>query len=90
MVMTLIGFVGGSLVLMSFAGAALGRLASGGAMYHAMNLAGAVALVVAGLPARAWPSVAVNVAWASISAYGLLRALAPDPSPATGEHPIAA
>jgi hypothetical protein len=77
MVMTLIGFLGGALVLASFAGVALGHLGAGSARYHAMNLAGALALVVAGLPARAWPSVAVNVAWAAISVYGLARAVVP-------------
>ena len=31
-------------------------------------------MVAAGLPADAWPSVAVNVTWALISAHGLARA----------------
>jgi hypothetical protein len=87
MVMTTIGFVGGALVLLSFAGVAFGRLGAGGSTYHAMNLVGALALVAAGLPARAWPSVTVNVAWAAISLYGLARTLAPEPHPVTAEHP---
>jgi hypothetical protein len=68
---TLIGFAGGLAVLVSFAGVACGRLSSQSATYHAMNLAGAAAMVAAGLPAGAWPSVAVNGSWALISAYGL-------------------
>ena len=76
MVMMLIGFAGGLAVLMSFAGAACGRLSTHSAAYHALNLAGAVAMVAAGLPADAWPSVAVNVTWALISAHGLARAYA--------------
>ena len=90
---TLIGFAGGLAVLASFAGVACGRLSSHSATYHAMNLTGALAMVAAGLPADAWPSVAVNVSWALISAYGLARALTP-PRPAreplTDEHPIPA
>jgi hypothetical protein len=86
MVMTAIGFAGGALVLLSFAGVAFGRLSTGGATYHAMNLAGAIALVAAGLPARAWPSVTVNVVWAAISLIGLARALTPEPPPITAEH----
>ena len=74
MVMMLIGFAGGLAVLMSFAGAASGRLSTHSATYHAMNLSGAIAMVAAGLPADAWPSVAVNVTWALISAHGLARA----------------
>jgi hypothetical protein len=68
----LIGFAGGLTVLASFAGVACGRLSAHGSAYHAMNLAGAVAMVAAGLPEDAWPSVAVNAAWALISARGLV------------------
>jgi hypothetical protein len=75
MFMMLIGFAGGLAVLMSFAGAATGRLSTHSAGYHAMNLAGAIAMVAAGLPADAWPSVAVNVTWALISAHGLVCVL---------------
>lgn len=76
MVTTLIGFAGGLAVLLSFAGAATGRLSTHSATYHLMNLAGAIAMVAAGLPADAWPSVGVNVTWALISARGLTRAVA--------------
>jgi hypothetical protein len=93
MVTTLIGFAGGLAVLLSFAGAAAGRLSTHSATYHAMNLAGAIAMVASGLPADAWPSVAVNVTWALISAYGLTRALTPERpacEPRTEEHPVPA
>jgi hypothetical protein len=93
MVTMLIGFAGGLAVLLSFAGVASGRLSAHGAAYHAMNLAGAVAMVAAGLPADAWPSVVVNVSWALISAFGLVRAVTP-PRPAreplTEEHSVPA
>ncbi len=69
----LIGFAGGLAVLVSFAGVATGRLSASSTTYHAMNLAGAIAMVASGLPADAWPSVAVNVTWALISAHGLLQ-----------------
>ena len=69
----LIGFAGGLSVLASFAGLAGGRLSAHGATYHAMNVGGALAMVAAGIPADAWPSVAVNVSWALISAHGLAR-----------------
>lgn len=74
-VTTLIGFAGGLAVLLSFAGVAGGRLSAHGTAYHAMNLGGALAMVIAALPADAWPSVAVNVSWALISARGLLPAM---------------
>jgi hypothetical protein len=41
-----------------------------------LNLGGALAMVAAGLPAEAWPSVAVNGAWALISGQGLAGAVA--------------
>jgi hypothetical protein len=81
MVTMLIGFAGGLAVLVSFAGVASGRLSTHSAAYHGMNLAGAVAMVFAGVPADAWPSVAVNGSWALISANGLGRAVTP-PRPA--------
>ncbi len=71
----LIGFAGGLAVLMSFAGVACGRLSAHSAGYHALNLAGALAMAAAGLPADAWPSVAVNGTWALISVHGLVRAV---------------
>jgi hypothetical protein len=74
-VTTLIGFAGGLAVLASFAGVAFGRLSARSATYHAMNLAGGLALVVAGVPAEAWPSVGVNGSWALISAHGLSGAV---------------
>ena len=89
----LIGFAGGLAVLMSFAGMACGRLSARSATYHAMNLTGALAMVAAGLPADAWPSVAVNVSWALVSAHGLARAVTPpamDREPLTDEHPVPA
>ena len=84
----LIGFAGGLAVLTSFAGVACGRLSAHSASYHAMNLTGALAMVAAGLPADAGPSVAVNGTWALISAHGLARAVtecsASDASPQPG------
>ena len=67
----LIGFAGGLVMLISFAGVACGRLSPHGVPYHAMNLTGALAMVGASIPADAWPSVAVNASWALISARGL-------------------
>lgn len=93
MVTTLIGFAGGLAVLVSFACVAAGRLSAHGATYHALNLTGALAMVAAGLPADAWPSVAVNVSWALISARGLTRVILPPPparEPLTDEHPVPA
>jgi hypothetical protein len=89
----LIGFAGGLAVLMSFAGMACGRLSARSTTYHAMNLTGALAMVAAGLPAGAWPSVAVNVSWALVSAHGLARAVTPsamEREPLTDEHSVPA
>ena len=69
-----LGFGGGLAVLASFAGVALGRLRPDARTYHLMNLGGALALVVSGLAVGAWPSVAVNVVWALISAAGTISA----------------
>ena len=70
-----IGFLGGLAVLASFAGVAAGRLRPSDAPYHLLNLGGALALVASGAAYGAWPSVAVNVVWAGISAVGTTAAL---------------
>lgn len=62
------GFAGGLAVLASFAGAASGRLPADAGPYHLMNLSGALAMIASGAATGAWPSVAVNVVWALISA----------------------
>ena len=88
---TLIGFAGGLAVLMSFAGVACGRLSAHSASYHAMNLTGGLAMVAAGVPADAWPSVVVNASWALISGYGLAGAVTPPrrvSEPLADEHPV--
>ena len=80
-------------MLASFAGVAFGRLSARSATYHAMNCAGGLALVAAGVPADAWPSVAVNGSWAVISAHGLRRAVKRPPArsePRTEEHALPA
>jgi hypothetical protein len=90
-VTTLIGYAGGLAVLASFAGVAFGRLSARSAVHHAMNLAGGLALVAAGVPADAWPSVAVNGSWAVISAHGLSGAVKRPLSrsePRTDEHAL--
>ena len=90
---TLIGFAGGVAVLMSFAGVARGSLSPHDATYHALNLTGALAMIAAGLPADAWPSVVVNGSWAAVSAHGLSRAIRPSRpvrEPLTDEHPVPA
>jgi hypothetical protein len=89
----LVGFAGGVAVLTSFAGMACGRLSARSTTYHAMNLSGALAMVAAGLPADAWPSVAVNGSWALISAHGLAYAVTtarPGREPLTEHHPASA
>jgi hypothetical protein len=73
----LVGFAGGVAVLLGFAGMACGRLSPRSTTYHAMNLSGSLALVAAGVPADAWPSVAINGTWALISAHGLACATTP-------------
>ena len=82
MLTMLIGFAGGLAVLASFGGAASGHLSAHSATYHAMNLAGGLAMLAAGLAVGAWPSVAVNGTWALISAQALYGRCVPlrDPS----------
>ncbi|MEV6931065.1 hypothetical protein AB0M46_42150 [Dactylosporangium sp. NPDC051485] len=68
-----LGWVGAALVLAAYALVSSKRLAGDGAVFQVMNILGAVALAVNSAASRAWPSVAVNVAWVGIGAVAMFR-----------------
>jgi hypothetical protein len=69
------GWVGSALVLIAYALLSTHRLAGSSRLYQELNLLGAAGLLANGLFHRAYPSVSVNVIWAVISIYALLRLL---------------
>ena len=84
------GYLGGVLLLASFAATSIGRLSSTSRRYHAANFVGGAALMISCFAQAAWPAVGVNVVWMAISVLtvahaALVRArppvVAPEPAP---------
>jgi hypothetical protein len=67
------GWAGAALILLAYLLLSLGRLTGRSAAYQLMNLAGAVGFVINGWWHRAIPNAAMNVVWAAIAIYSLIR-----------------
>lgn len=68
------GWLGALAVLVGYTAFSLGWIANG-RFFQACNLSGSAALILNGAYHGAWPSVALNVAWATISSIALFRVL---------------
>lgn len=71
------GWIGAALILLAYLLLSLGRLTGRSAAYQLMNLAGAVGFVINGWWHRAIPNAAMNVVWAGIAIYSLIRLAQP-------------
>ena len=67
------GWTGAILILAAYWLLSIGKLAPRSAAYQLMNLAGAVGFVINGWWHRAIPNAAMNVVWAGIAIYSLMR-----------------
>jgi hypothetical protein len=77
----ILGIIGSAIVIVAYFAVARGSIAADSRLYYLANLFGA-ALIFASLW-WAWnlPAAIVEVFWAAISAYGLLRAALPRSQP---------
>jgi hypothetical protein len=71
------GWAGAVLILFAYLLLSIGKLTGRSAAYQAMNLAGAVGFVINGWWHRAIPNAAMNVVWAGIAIYSLIRLARP-------------
>ena len=69
-----LGWIGATLIVLSYGLLTLRRLGTESASYQWMNLAGAAGLIVNGAWNGAFPSVFLNVVWLGIALYALSRA----------------
>jgi hypothetical protein len=74
------GWAGAVLILAAYALLSAGKVSGQSPTYQLMNLAGAVGFVINGWWHRAIPNAAMNVVWALIAVYSLIR-LAQSPGP---------
>jgi hypothetical protein len=67
----LLGWVGGAAILVAYFLNSLGKIGTG-RMYQALNFLGAAGVVWNSVYHLAWPSVALNGAWAAIALVALV------------------
>lgn len=70
---TLAGFAGAALVIIAYLANQMGRLASDDWRFPGANLAGSALILISLYAAWNWPSVVIELFWAAISLYGLMR-----------------
>lgn len=71
-VLEIVGYVGAVAILAAYFLLSIGKITNGRA-YHALNLAGALGLLINGAVHAAWPSVILNVVWTAIAIFSLVQ-----------------
>jgi hypothetical protein len=69
----IIGWTGAALILFAYLLLSAGRLRAKSVVYQGANLAGAIAFAINSGWHRAVPSAALNVVWAGIALFALVR-----------------
>jgi hypothetical protein len=67
------GWIAAALILVAYALLSAGKLDGRSAIYHLMNVVGAVGFVINSGYNGAFPSVGLNVIWIGIGVFGLIR-----------------
>jgi hypothetical protein len=67
------GWAGAALILLAYFLLSIGKLSSRSLAYQAMNLGGATGFVINSWWHGAIPNAAMNVVWAGIAIYSLVR-----------------
>jgi hypothetical protein len=70
---TIAGFIGAAIVLVAYFANQSGRLASADWRFPAANLVGSLLILASLFKQWNFPSVVIEVFWAAISLYGLVR-----------------
>jgi hypothetical protein len=69
----LVGWYGFAAILAAYAATNLGWLSVSSGSYRALNLTGALALIIDSWPDRNWQVIALNGVWAAIAIIALIR-----------------
>lgn len=70
----LVGWTGVAALLLAYALVSTRKVAGDSLVYQMLNLVGGAFLIVNSFHYRAFPSVAVNIAWIGIAVYAMARA----------------
>jgi hypothetical protein len=69
----LVGWTGVAALLLAYALVSTRKVAGDSLVYQMLNLVGGAFLIVNSFHYRAFPSVAVNIAWIGIAVYAMAR-----------------
>lgn len=69
----IIGWAGAGMILVAYLLLSAGRLAAQSVLYQGLNLVGAIAFVINSGWNGAIPSASLNVVWAGIAVFALVR-----------------
>ena len=70
---SIIGWFGAIIYLIAYALLSLNRLKSDKPTYHFLNILGACALIINGIPRNDFPAIFLNAAWGLIAAIALFK-----------------
>ncbi|MEU4512705.1 hypothetical protein AB0G05_24710 [Nonomuraea wenchangensis] len=73
LLLAVVGWAGAAALLAAYALVSTGRIPGDGLTYQAMNLFGAVGLMVNSAWSAAWPSAGLNLVWAAIGVVALVK-----------------
>ena len=73
LVIEIVGWAGAGLILLAYLLLSAGRLAARSVLYQGLNLIGAIAFVINSGWNGAIPSATLNVVWAGIAIFALVR-----------------
>ncbi len=76
----IISLLGAALILGAYVSPQLGRMQPGGTAYNALNLVGSALLGYVAIVESQYGFIALEVVWAVVSLYALLRPRAAQPS----------
>jgi hypothetical protein len=68
-IFSILGWIGGILVILAYFLLATKKLKSHSITYNVLNLVGALAFIISAFAVKFWPSVAINVIWVGIAVY---------------------
>lgn len=72
-IFSIIGWFGAIVYVMAYLLLVLKKVTSDDWLYHLLNLMGAVCLIVNGVVLADFPNVAVNMIWAIIAVFAIIR-----------------
>lgn len=77
---SIIGWFGMILILLAYFLLSIKKLKPNSIIYNLLNFFGAAGIVVITFVTKAWPSVALNIAWMGIAIYAILKIMKTKPA----------